>query len=633
MQYKTFVSIILLLMVLMTGEFKTMHAQLHGPVLASRNAAGDNSGNRDSYLNSSVPRATLSDDGRKLVFISEASNLVSNVRDSNFAPDIYVRDLESGVTQLVSADLNGSQSGNNSSANPMISADGRFVAFESAASDLVGNDSNGNLDVFLRDLQTGVTTLVTTNQDGMASRNNTLFLKLHGLSRDGRFVLFSTGGRDLAPGDNNDSADLYVRDMSRGQTTLVSVNLSGEASGNRSRLTSGGFFNFEAVLSADGCFVAFTSYVNDLVTNDTVCLERCDGTNGLADVFVRDLVENKTELISVNSKGSNSGNQLSHAPAISADGQVVAFRSFAMDLVDNDRTLQADIYARNRATQTTTLVSANLTNTNGGTDGRGNGLNASNLLLSSNGHYVAFSSVATDLAVNKTNVLTTDIFVRDLVTGTTTLASANTKGTDSASDARNQYVSIAADFSSDGRYLVFRSTAPDLAANDTNQTDDIFVRDLVAAQTTRVSQSRTGYSGNGRSLTADCSSDGRIVTFDSDADDLVATDSNRGPDVFTWANTMNAPPHINAVRQSSQGRVIITGENFDAGVKVFVAQREVQLSQRGSDTLISKTVLLRDGSYELRVVNADGQTHVATLVVRAGGTASLQQMQQPHPDR
>jgi hypothetical protein len=633
MQYKSFVSITMLSLVLATGEFKTTHAQLRGTVLASGNIAGDDSGNRDSYLNSAVPRAALSDDGRKLVFISEASDLVSNVRDNNFAPDIYVRDLVNGVTQLISADLSGTQSGNNPSANPMISADGRFVAFESAASDLVGNDSNGNLDVFLRDLQTGITTLVTINQDGMSGRNNTLFLKLHGLSRDGRFVLFSTGGRDLTPGDLNDSADLYVRDIVLGQTKLVSVNLSGEASGNRSRLTSGGFFNFEAVLSADGRFVAFTSYINELVTNDTVCLERCDGTNGLADVFVCDLVENKTELISINSKGSNSGNQLSHAPAISADGQVVAFRSFAMDLVDNDRTPQADIYVRNRVTQTTTLVSANLTNTNGGTDGRGNGLNASNHLLSANGSYVAFSSVATDLAANKTNVLTTDIFVRDLATGVTTLASANAKGMDSASDARNQYVSIAADFSTDGRYLVFRSTAPDLALNDSNQTDDIFVRDLVAAQTTLVSQSRTSSGGNGRSLTADCSSDGRILTFDSDAADLVLTDSNRGPDVFTWTNTTNAPPKINTVQQSFQGRLIITGENFDAGVKVFVAHREVQLSQRGSGMLISKTILLRDGSYEVRVVNADGQAHVATLAVRADGTTSLQQIQQPHPDQ
>lgn len=628
MQYIKFVSKFLMLLLALAGGFQPASAQqLRTPILVSSNQTSDNSGNADSYLNSAVPRASLNANGRWLVFISEASDLVSNVRDGNFAPDVYVRDLQSGATQLVSVKLDGTGSGNNTSGNPMISADGRFVAFESAASDLVANDDNANLDVFLRDLQTGVTTLVTVNQDGVASRNDTLFLKLHGVSREGRFVLFSTGGRDLVPGDLNDSADLYVRDMVLGQTKLVSVNLSGEASGNRSRLTSGGFFNFEAVLSADGHIVAFTSYVNDLVTNDSVCLERCDGTNGLADVFVRDLLENKTELISVNSKGSNGGNALSHLPSISNDGQVIAFRSFATDLVGNDRTEHADIYARHRMAQTTTLVSVNLAGTNAGTDGRANGLNTSNHLLSGNGRYVAFSALAVDLTANKTNVLTNDIFVRDLATGVTTLASVNLKGTDSASDARNQYLSIAAAFSDDGRYLVFRSTAPDLAANDFNQADDMFVRDLVAGQTSLISLNREGRgSGNGRSLTGDVSADGRVITFDSEASDLTANDSNRAPDVFIWPNALNAPPQINAVRQSAQGRLIITGENFDQAVKLFVAHREVLLSQRSSGLLVSKMILLRDGRYEVRVVNGDNQSQTATLLVRSDGTANQQDL-------
>jgi Tol biopolymer transport system component len=112
--------------------------------------------------------------------------------------------------------------------------------------------------------------------------------------------------------------------MKAGRTFLVSVNREGRASGNRSGLTSGGFFDFDAVLSEDGRFVAFASYDNNLVDNDTVCFGRCDGANGLEDVFVRDLTENKTELISVNRNGASGGSELSHAPAISADGRIVA---------------------------------------------------------------------------------------------------------------------------------------------------------------------------------------------------------------------------------------------------------------------------------------------------------------------
>jgi len=592
-------------------------AESRTPALVSVNAAGDDAGNTDSYLNSSLPRSALSADGRHAVFISEASDLAADVRDGNFAPDIYVRDLQAGVTQLVSVNLSGRASGNNTSTNPMISADGRFVAFESAADDLVEGDTNFNLDIFQRDLQTGITRLVTVNLDGIVSRNDTLFLNLFGMSDDGRYVLFASGARDLVNNDHNDSADLYVRDMLVGRTALVTVNREGVASGSRTRLTSGGFFNFEAVLSADGHAVAFTSYVNDLVDNDTVCSERCDGSNGLSDVFVRDLAESKTELISVNSTGTDSGNAVSHDPSFSADGQVVAFRSFATNLTNNDRTPQADIYVRNRKSGATELVSVNLSGTNGGTDGRGNGLNSGNHLISPDGRFVAFSSVAVDLAPNKTNLLTTDVLVRDLATGTTMLASVNLKGADSQSDVRNLYVSVAADFSHDGRYLVFRSTAPDLSEKDRNGEDDIFVRDLVRNETTLVSQNRDGSNaGNGRSLTADISANGRVVVFDSDASDIAANDNNRAPDVFIFTLNEALPPVIAKVQIWPQGRLAVTGQNFSASAKLFVDGRQVSISQRVNGMLVSDGLWLKQGRYQIRVVNEDGQNDVAPLIIQ-----------------
>lgn len=592
-------------------------AQSRTPALISLNAAGDDSGNTDSYLNSSVPRSALSADGRFVVFISEASDLVTNVRDGNFSPDVYVRDLQTGVTELVSVNLTGRASGNNTSANPMISANGRFVAFESAADDLVEGDTNSNRDVFIRDLQTGETKLVTVNTDGIVSRNETLFLNLFGLSNDGRFVLFSSGARDLVSNDNNDSADLYVRDVVAGRTMLVTVNRDGFASGSRSRLTSSGFFNFDAVLSSDGQTVAFASYVNDLVDNDNVCLGRCDGTNGLSDVFVRDLAEGKTELISINSKGTDGGNELSHDPSISDDGQVVAFRSFATNLTDNDRTPQADIYVRSRRTGVTELVSVNLAGANGGTDGRGNGLNSGNHLISPNGRFVAFSSVARDLTPNKTNLLTSDVFVRDLLTGTTTLASVNLKDADSPSDSRNQYVSVAADFSADGRYLVFRSTAPDLSDKDFNGADDLFLRDLIKGETLLVSLNRdASSSGNGRSLTADISANGRVIAFDSDAFDIATNDNNRAPDVFAYKVSDALQPRIVRVQYWPTDRLAITGKDFSADAKLFLNGRELQIAQRHSSLLISEKLLLNNGRYLVQVVNEDGLMSEAPLIIK-----------------
>ena len=151
----------------------------------------------------------------------------------------------------------------------VISADGRFWAFSSFASDLVAYDTNGATDVFVRNLQTGTTTLVSVNQFGTASGNGGSGPA--GISVDGRFVVFVSGASDLAANDTNGIYDVFVRDLQMGTTTLVSVNRFGTASGN------GG--SHSAVISADGHFVAFKSAASDLVV--------ANDTNGLEDVFVR----------------------------------------------------------------------------------------------------------------------------------------------------------------------------------------------------------------------------------------------------------------------------------------------------------------------------------------------------------
>ncbi|MGE0128901.1 MAG: TolB family protein [Blastocatellales bacterium] len=509
------------------------------PVLISASGFTGGVAGADSYLNADSPRSSLSGDGRFVLFQSQAGDVVSDVSDGNFATDVFVRDRLLGKTILVSVNRDGTATGNGPSVAPRLSADGRFVAFESFAGDLIAGDDNGAKDIFVHDLQTGVTRLVTVNSAGQPSRGGALFVNLYGVSADGRYALFTSEARDLVENDKNDSADLFVRDVVAEKTVLISVNTKGQASGNRTPLTSGGFFNFAPVISADGRFVVFASYANDLVENDRVCFGRCDGTNGLEDVFVRDLLNGATTLVSVNLKGDNGGVQGSHQPSMSADGRFVAFRSFATDLVANDRTEQADIFVRDLQTGVTKMASVNLTGDNGGTSG-GAGVNAHNPIISPNGRYVAFSSTAVDLAANKTDGSRLDVFVRDLKKGETALVSAMAASVGGS----GLFSSVAADFSADGRFLVFRSTAPDLAANDFNQLDDIFVRDLRAGKTALVSRNRLGVSGAGRSLTADISADGRVIAFDSDAPDIVASDANNAFDVFVVAGPPRLPSRV-----------------------------------------------------------------------------------------
>src|SRR5262249_31356906 len=175
------------------------------------------------------------------------------------------------VTELVSINRTGTSSGNSLSAgNPVLSADGRFVAFGSLASDLVTTDTNGRGDVFVRDLQTGTTILVSVNRTGTDSGNSDSS-SVYVLSADGQVVAFFSEASDLVANDTNGSQDVFVRDLQKGTTTLVSVNRAGTDSGN-----SGSFGSL--ALSADGGFVAFISDASDLVATDT---------NGVTNVFVR----------------------------------------------------------------------------------------------------------------------------------------------------------------------------------------------------------------------------------------------------------------------------------------------------------------------------------------------------------
>ncbi|MBD2772309.1 TolB family protein [Iningainema tapete] len=404
----------------------------------------------------------------------------------------------------LSVDSNGIQ-GNRSSGPSSISADGRYVAFTSSASNLVANDTNNSSDVFVRDTVNNTTTLVSVDSNGIQGNGSS---GSSSISADGRYVAFTSRASNLVPNNTNrilNNLGVLVRDTVNNTTTLVSVDSNG-IQGNED--------SFMLSISADGQYVAFQSSANNLVPNDT---------NGNSDIFVRDTVNNTTTRVSVDSNGIQ-GNGISNSPSISADGRYVAFSSFSTNLVLNDTNgrLNDDIFVRDIINNTTTLVSV---------DSNGIQGNSSSFFpsISADGRYIAFSSFASNLVPNDTNnnigvfVSSTDnidVFVRDTINNTTTLISLDSNG------IQGNSASFSPSISADGRYVAFTSRASNLVPNDTNMREDVFVRDTVDNITTRVSVDPNGIQGNRYSFFPSISADGRYITFTLSASRFDTSDSN-----------------------------------------------------------------------------------------------------------
>jgi FG-GAP-like repeat/WD40-like Beta Propeller Repeat len=395
----------------------------------------------------------ISADGRYVAFESVASNLVAG--DTNGTEDVFVRNVVTGATTRVSV-ANGGAQANNDSQGASISADGRFVAFASVASNLVAGDTNGKFDVFVHDRDTDATTRVSVATDGTQANNYSFSAAI---SADGRHVAFTSDASNLVAGDTNDTSNVFVHDRDTGATTRVNVASDGTEANNAGVGPS---------ISADGRYVAFFSTASNLVAGDTT---------GKFDVFMHDRDTGATTRVSVATGGAQA-NSGSASPAISADGRYVAFNSLASNLVAGDTNHSEDVFVRDRDTGTTTRVSV-----------ASGGIQANNFsvspAISADGRYVAFQSWPSD-PVSGENIGRLDVFVRDRVTGTTTRVSVASDGT----QANNNSYSGGAAISADGRLVTFDSTASNLVAGDTNGKRDVFVRDRLApglAAVTRLS--------------------------------------------------------------------------------------------------------------------------------------------------
>lgn len=400
-----------------------------------------------------------------------------------------------GDTLLVSVPAAGGL-GNNDSFDPAVSADGRYVAFASHASNLVSNDTNGVEDVFVRDRAAGTTTRVSVATDGTQANGASSY---PAISADGRVVAFVSYATNLVPGGNDGQAHVFVHTMDTGQTFEVDVSSSGQPANVNS---------FAPQLSADGRYVAFRSGAGNLVAGVAPFNSH---------VYVYDTMTHTIEQEDVSATSAQANGQ-SWDPTISGDGNLVAFYSAATNLVPGDTNGHTDIFVRNRSTGAVQLVSRS--STGGPADG-----DSSEPKISSDGSTVAWASSADNVVASDTNG-SSDVFATTLATGATERVSVSSTGAEATG------TSDTASISADGRYVAFESDASNLVAGDTNGVRDVFVRDRLTGATTRESLSASGLQVTAASLHPSIDADGQLVAFYSYSPDLVAGDTNGRADVF-----------------------------------------------------------------------------------------------------
>lgn len=389
--------------------------------------------------------AQFSPDGTKIVFVSEISTLVSG--DTNASLDVFVKDLITGVTTRVSTSSTGAQTNYHTDyrdLGPVFSPDGTKVMFSNSANNLISGDDFYSADIFIKDLTTGVVTLVSANGSGTKLNSDSFDASF---SSDGTKVIFSSIASNTLSGVTNTQQHVYLKDLSTGAITLVSSSAAGVA---------GNSLSTDAVLSSDGTKAVFCSYASNLVSGDA------NNTN-IFDIFVKDLTTGAVTLVTTDAAGVQADAN-SYNPIFSPDGTKVLFESNATNLVAGDTNNASDLFVKDLITGSVTRVSSNAL---------GEGANAGSFIasFSPDGTKVLFHSSASNLVDGDTNTKT-DIFLKDLVTGSVTLLNIGLNG------ALGNNVSDRAVFSPDGNTIAFFTYASNITASDTSGNQDIYVMPL-----------------------------------------------------------------------------------------------------------------------------------------------------------
>ena len=334
---------------------------------------------------------TMSPDGRFIAFIGNASDALPGTTG------VYLWDANTGSNTLVSADPGGNVATNAICAWPSVDSTGRYVTFLSSATNLTANPLLGDFHLFIHDMQTTSTSLVDKDSNGIGT--GVSWEAVPSLTSDVRFVAFEAPDGDLVPNDSNGRSDVFVRDVVAQTNELISVRDS-----SLSSLTPDGDSAVQQLaVSQDGRFVGLCSGADNLSPLDH---------NDLREVYVRDLLANSNILVSVDTNGIDAGDGVSLDPSISGDGRFVAFTSYAGNLVPGDTNNSQDVFVRDLQTGQTTAVSVSA---DGSTLGNTNSFSPT---ISADGRFVLYHSKAQNLASGSFGSGIENLFVRDLQLGT-----------------------------------------------------------------------------------------------------------------------------------------------------------------------------------------------------------------------
>lgn len=505
-------------------------AQTSQPVSSPAQFSASGAGN--SFL------PAFSADGRRIVFVSQAHNLVTNDNPSAYL-DVFAYDLAGSNVALVSAGSSGFGGGNYNSSYPSISSNGQFIVFASAASNLAPNDTNNASDVFLRDLNSGVTRLVSVDLFGSSPANpfpyQSTNIPVSGnpmISADARYVFFESAATNMVSlADNNMASDIFVRDLVANQTTLITVNYAGTGAGSGSSSLGG--------ITPDGRWAAFASKSTNLVPTTH---------SNLQEVFLRDLQANKTYWASSNALNPSDVSAFFFAPVVSANGRFVYFKKntgstsnavpeelWRFDVQDQSclclhtNTLPNDFPSPSRDGSSVAFAAV---------DGLylwQESLRTNQFLGCGSGPSLSLDGAV--LAYQKSDQLcgaspTNGIYVMELPARLPHLVSKKLDGS-----AASFVESAAPVLSPDGRFVAFESPDPGIVANDLNQAGDVFVQDWTNGVSRLVSQAhplrpaRTAAAFS--CIIPNCiSTNGRYVVFTSLDGGLVPGDTNGWADVF-----------------------------------------------------------------------------------------------------
>jgi len=384
---------------------------------------------------------SLSKTGRYVAFHSQASNLDAGPDANVGGDDVFIRNNKTGKIFRASVSSGGTP-GNDVSRDAVLSADGRYVAFWSRASNLVGNDSNGAADVFIHDRKSRKTKRLSLSSKGKQGADSSV---RPAISASGRFVAFESAAPNLVNGDKKGHMDIFVRDRATKKTRRVSIRSNGKEANADS---------YAAGISANGRYVVFTSDATNLVGNDS---------NGHADVFIHDRVTRKTTRASVRSNGKQAKGGPSYQPTVSAGGRHVVFTSIATNLAKNDAKGSEDIFLRDRKRKKTFLISKHTNGTPGNND-------SNDPVISGSGRFVVFDSKSTSLVNGETNGKE-DAYRRDRKRKKTKRVSVKTGGGEVFNGGSHDVT-----ISQDGRWVAFDSTSDTIVPLDTNGDRDVFRR-------------------------------------------------------------------------------------------------------------------------------------------------------------